>query len=280
MTQRHLGEGIHELLDGRLRGADAFAAMAHLDDCDECATRWRELRAAREALNSSQAGIDMRFAQQLLDRERIAQIAAREDARNVRAVKPRNRVPALATASFAIIALIVVAAAWRAGEPDALALEFAESARTSAQSVAYVDPQGMRSGELLRSWVHPDFSSSHLVPIEATVVEKPSGRRALVATLLSGMDIVTVVQQHGRLTPALTEDLPLADVPDREVFVVHDEEPASVVWQTGDVVIGLACECALETLESAAADFPSGAEPGFVERLGDGFMDLADALDG
>lgn len=254
--------------------------MEHLEECDECTTRWHELRAAREALNSSQAGIDMRFAQQLLDRERIAQIAAREDARNVRAVKPRNRVPALATASVAIVAMIVVAAAWRAGEPDTLALEFAESATSASQSVAYVDPQGMRSGELLRSWVHPDFASSDLVPIEATVVEKPSGKRALVATLLSGMDLITVVQQHGRLVPSLTEGLSRADVPGRQVYVVTEEAPASVVWQTGDVVIGLACECALSTLESAAADFPSDDEPGFVERIGEGLKVFADALDG
>jgi len=65
--------------------------MEHLDECPECAERWQELRAAREALNSSEVGIDVRFAQQLLDRKRMAQIASEETPERARAASGAGR---------------------------------------------------------------------------------------------------------------------------------------------------------------------------------------------
>jgi len=64
----------------------------------------------------------------------------------------------------------------------------------------------------------------------------------------------------------------------REVFVVQSSPQATVVWQTGDVVVALSCECSLSTLEDVAGQFPSGNDPGFVERVGDGFQTFASAL--
>lgn len=277
MRSRHLGDSIHDLLDGRLRGDRAYAAMAHLGECEDCAARFHELKAARDALNSSQAGIDMRFAQSLLNRERIAEIAASEDVRKARVTRPHRRTPiVVAAAAVTVLFAAVVGAAWRAGEPDELSLEFAQP-REGASPVLYVDTQGMRQGEL-RSWIHPDFATSSLIPVEASVVQRSNGQLVLVATLLKGMTDVTVVQQHGRLDPHLVAQLPLANVKHADVYVVNSGYSSTVVWQTGDVVVALSCECSLPTLESVAEEFPSGSDPGFVDRVANGFRSFADAL--
>lgn len=277
MTSKHLGEAIHDLLDGRLRGDKAYAAMAHLGECEVCAARFHELRNARDALASSQAGIDMRFAQRLLDRDRIAEIAASEGSHKARATRPPRRAPLVAVFTVVIIGVVVVGAAWRAGAPDEVALEFAQPRDGAVEPVAYADPQGMRSGELLRAWIHPDFSTSELVPIEAAVVEGPNGQLVLVASLLAGLDPITVVQQHGRLPHSLTAQLPRADVGHSDAYVIESNSTSAVVWQTGDVVVALSCECALSTLEDVAAEFPRGDDPGFVERIADGMETFVEA---
>ncbi|MCB2411327.1 hypothetical protein LGT39_00520 [Demequina sp. TTPB684] len=278
MKSKHLGDAIHDLLDGRLRGDRAYTAMAHLGECEDCASRFHELRAARDALNSSQAGIDMRFAERLLNRDRIAEIAAAERPENARATRPPRRGPVLGVAAMVVLAVLVVGAAWQEGAPNDVSLEFAEPRKsTGTAAVAYVDPQGMRSGELLRSWIHPDFSRSHLIPIEGRVVQRANGQMALFATVLSGTDVVQIVQQHGHLTSQVAQ-MPRASVDSAEVYVVETGHAATVVWQTGDVVVALSCECSLDTLESAAAEFPQGTDPGFLERVADGFESFADAV--
>ncbi|WP_291383175.1 hypothetical protein [Demequina sp.] len=279
MRPKHLGDSIHDLLDGRLRGDRAYTAMAHLGECEECTSRFHELRAARDALNSSEAGIDMRFAAQLLDRTRIAEIAAAERPENARATRSVHRGPLISVAVLALAAVLVVGAAWRVGAPDDVSLEFAQPRKAAGtSSVAYVDPQGMRNGEMLRSWIHPDFSQSDLIPIEARVVQRANGQLALFATLLSGPTVVQIVQQHGHLTSSVVAQMPHADVDVANVYVVESGTSSTVVWQTGDVVVALSCECSLPTLESVAAEFPAGADPGFVDRVSEGLHSFADAL--
>lgn len=279
MKPKHLGDSVHDLLDGRLRGDRAYTAMAHLGECEECASRFHELRAARDALNSSQAGIDMRFAEQLLDRTRIAEIAAVERPENARATRRARRGPVLSVAALAVTAVLIVGAAWQVGAPDDVSLEFAQPRKaTGTSSVAYFDPQGMRNGESLRSWIHPDFSESDLIPIEGRVVQRADGQLALFATLLSGNHVVRVVQQHGHLTSSLVSQMPHANVDAADVYVVESGTSSTVVWQTGDVVVALSCECSLPTLETVAAEFPAGTDPGFVDRVSEGFHTFADAL--
>ena len=277
---KHLGDSIHELLDGRLRGDKAYAAMAHLGECQECAARFHELRAARDALSSSQCGIDMRFAQQLLDRNRIAEIAAATPAQH--RLLPRGgrkrRVPVVAVMVMVILVVGVVSVGYHVGEPDEVSLEFAKAREGNAVNVAYMDTQQMRSDETLRSWIHPNFATSELVPVEASVVRTSNGQSALVATVLFRAEPLTVVQQHGQLAEDHTAGLQRADVDAAEVFVVSPSAPAAVVWQTGDVVVALSCECSLSTLEEAAGEFPTAADPGFVERVGDGLGSLVSAL--
>jgi anti-sigma factor RsiW len=278
VTSKHLGDKIHDLLDGRLTGDKAYAAMAHLGECEDCAARFHELRAARDALNTAEAGIDMSFAQRLLDRDRIAQIAAQEPSNRARASAPPDHRPLAAVILVGAAASLVVGMAWMMGAPTKVGLEFVTTASgNSAQPVVYMGAQGMRSGDQLRSWIHPDFAESGLVPVEAKVLQRSNGSNVLVATMLRDMDVVVVTQEHAQLASEVNT-LPRAGVEGIDVYVLSSAEPAQVVWQTGDVVIALGCECALSTLESVAAEFPTATDPGFVDRVGEGFEELADLL--
>ena len=280
MNSKHLGESIHDLLDGRLRGDKAYAAMAHLGECAECASRFHELKEARDALTSSQAGIDMRFAQRLLDRNRIAEIAAGDASLHRKSTRTLHRVPVVVAATFVLVAVVLVGVAWKVGAPDEVALAFSAPHGGGAAPVAYVNTQQMRSGEMLQSWIHPDFATSGIIPIEASVVKRRDGGLVMLATILAGADQVAVAQQHGRLSPTATAQMAVASVKNADVYIVASEPgPSStVVWQTGDVVVALSCECSLTTLESVAEEFPSAADPGFADRVAEGFSALADAV--
>lgn len=277
MTAKHLGNTLHDLLDGRLSGEKAYAAMAHLGACEECATRYHELCATREALSTADAGIDMTFARKLLDKDRIAQIAAHESASKARATQRRDRRPAIVAGTLTVAASGVVAVAWTLGAPPQVSLEFAAADASQARAVAYMGAQGMRSGDQLTSWIHPDFEESGIVPVEAQVMERYNGSNVLVATLLQGMDVVVVTEEHGMLAPEVAQ-LPRADVEGIDVFVVSSAEPTRVAWQTGDVVIALGCACDLSVLTSMAEEFPTADGAGFVDRVGDGLHELASIL--
>lgn len=279
MSAKHLGGRIHDLLDGRLTRERAYTAMAHLGECEECAARWHELREAREALSTAEAGIDMSFAQRLLDKDRIAQIAAQESRSNIKAAAPPDHRPLVAAASVAAVAVILLTWAWALGAPKPVSLEFASDHSSSAatRTVAYMGAQGMRAGDQLRSWIHPDFTQSRMIPVEAEVFQRQNGSNVLVAKLLLGDDVLIVTEEHGRLTSSVQE-LPRADVDSIDLFVVSEADPAQVVWQTGEVVIALGCNCELEVLERAAAEFPTADAPGLFDRIGDGFEELVDLL--
>jgi anti-sigma factor RsiW len=280
VTAKHLGEQIHELLDHRLNRADTYAAMDHLAECPECSERWRELRAAREALHSSKAGIDLRFTQQLRDRERMAHIAAGESKHRARAASGRGRQPLTVALAFVTVAVLGMSAAYVVGAPEPLTLEFAEGPSAGANaSVAFHGPDSMRAGEQLRSWVHPDWEESGLVPIEAKVVQRGNGANMLVASVLVNLEAVVITEQHGQLVDARNSDLDHVEISGVTVFIVG-ENPAQVVWQAGEVVISASCDCAMGTLESVVGSFPSDGQPGFFDRVYAGFGEFAGVLTG
>lgn len=280
MTSNHLGESVHDLLDGRMNATQSASAMGHFAECEECSARWGELRTAREALNSSSVGIDMRFAQQLLDRDRMANIAKGESKHRARAAKGRNRRPVMLALSALAVAGAGVGAAYYVGGPDTIPVEFATaSAATGGQSVAAINPAGMRSEEHMRAWVHPDWQDSGLVPIEARVVLADNGSDVLIVSLLAGVDPVVVTEQRGKLALHLVADLPRADVQGIDAYIVR-VEPAQIVWQSGDVVVSMACDCAMVTLETVAGTFPMTTEPGFVDRIVTGLGELTGTFTG
>lgn len=280
MTQRHLGDRLHDLLDNRLSREAAAEAMAHLEECADCTARWNGLRAAREALHSSEAGIDMRFTSRLLDRDRMAEIARAEDPRHVRAARPRDRRPLVLSTSLSVMLAALVGAAYAAGEPDDVDPDLtASSATGAALSVASMDSQGMRTGQQLREWLQPDWESADLTPVEASVVRADSGATVLVATLLSGSQPVLLTEQQGHLPEHYVADKPVVSIGGIEAYVVGSS-PSQLVWQAGEVVVSLTCTCAVSTLEEVAGAFPTDDEPGFVDQVMTGFGVFADALTG
>lgn len=286
MTGRHLGDDIHDLLDGRCDPATVSRAMAHLDDCADCRTRWDDLRAAREALKTSSAGIDLRFAQQLLDRDRMAEIAKGESRHRARAARGRDRRPMLASVGVVAVVTVGMGAAYVAGTPAEVGLEFAEDAPGPVDAVAptegavqFIGAQSMRSGEQLRAWVHPDWEDTGLVPIEAKVVRSRSGANVLVATVLASLDTIIITEQHGRLVDDLGERFASVDLGHTEAFIVG-EWPQQLLWQTGEVVISATCSCPMSTLEEVAATFPAEEDPGFLDRVGAGLGKFGDVMTG
>ncbi|MDN4479981.1 anti-sigma factor family protein [Demequina muriae] len=279
MSDQHLGDDVHDLLDNRLSAARAAQAMSHLESCPDCRMRWDDLRRAREALQTSSAGIDMTFAQQLLDRDRMAEIAKGESRHQARAARPRDRRPMLAAVIMVVAMTAGVGAAYLAGAPDEVSLEFAEPAGTATGTLAaggdvtYVEARSMRGGDALRSWVHPDWEATGLTPVEGAVLRSATGENVFVATILANLEPIVITEQHGRLSSAFAEHFPSVDLGHTSAYLVSDD-PRQLVWQTGDVVISATCSCALSTLESVAACFPAQSDPGFVDRVAAGLREF------
>ena len=277
MTDKHLGERIHDLLDGRLSRDDSHAAMAHLSECEDCNARWQQLRADREALNSSPAGIDMGFAQMLLNKDRMAQIAKGESKHVARAAKGRDRRPATITAAAAIILGFTVVSAYLAGSPDTVDANIVAMAYTADRSTVGKDVQGMDLTHMT-DWVQPDWQASGLIPVEAKVM-RHEGADILVASLLVGLDPVIIVEKRGRLAAVVAEQAPNISINGVDIYVVSSA-PLAVLWQSGSVVIAATCECALDTLGTAISAFPQDRQQGVMDQIGAGLGVFGDALTG
>jgi len=279
VTARHLGNRIHDLVDGRLSRADTYVAMAHLADCEECGTEWEQLRQERAALQTSGTGIDMSFARTLLGRDRIAEIAKAEPRRHEKVSKGRGTNFALVASVALIAGGLGLGGLYMLGAPSEARLDFDGASRVAGQSVQYMNAPSMRTGEQLNSWLHPEWRSSGLVPIEAMLLQAEDGSTVLVARILSGLETVTVTEQHGRLPRGMGETFGPGSTGDLESFVVR-EEPAQIVFEAGGTVVSLGCDCALEVLEGIAEEFPDGEDPSVIERIGDGFDSVTSAIVG
>ncbi len=183
--------------------------------------------------------------------------------------------------TIAVAGALVVGILWRLGAPPEVGLEIAEAPDTaSASSVQLMGAPGMRSEGSLVAWVHPAWEASNVIPVDAAVIQSANGPTVLVARVLAEGESVTVTEQKGRLPAGFSSEFPMGGATGHEVFVVSEEEPAQVVWDAGGVVVGLACDCTVDVLESVASEFPNGNEPGVLERLGDGLRAVADAVTG
>src|SRR5690606_4342747 len=113
----HLGDSMHDLLDGRLSAPQAALARRHLETCQECAERFRELADARVLINTSEAGIDINFAQKLMNQERMRELSQAETSRINRAVSRPRRHYTVVLGSVAFVAAFLLSTAWFLGEP-------------------------------------------------------------------------------------------------------------------------------------------------------------------
>ena len=306
MSDQHLGEELHDLLDNRLSATRTAASMRHLDECADCRMRWNDIREAREALQTSSAGIDLTFSQNLLNRDRIAEIARDESKQQARAARGKDKRPMLAVLIIFVAFSTSVGAAYVAGTPAEVSLEFVQQPALAASgmqaaafeaagppqsqslqsgtseaahphhesaTVAYMGPTSMRGGESLRRWVHPDWKESRITPVEAAVVTTRGGEMVLVASVLFDRHAMVITEQHGQLSSALTEHAESVDLGHTDAYIVS-ESPWQLVWQTGDVVISATCSCPLATLQEVAECFPAQEDPNFTKRVVDGFREL------
>jgi hypothetical protein len=280
VTTRHLGKRLYALVDGRLSREDAYVAMAHVGECEECAARWQALREDRIALQTSGTGIDMSFASHLLDRSRIAEIARDEPRRHVRAAHGRGVNVAVLGISALAGGALVLGLLWNLGAPPEVGLEVAAPPdQSTAASVQLMGAPRMRVEGSLISWVHPPWESTDVIPVDAAVIQMADGTTVLVASILAGGEPIRVIEQRGTLPAGFGAGLPKGMATDREVYVVS-ENPSQIVWDAGGVVVSLGCTCAVDVLESVASEFPDGHEPGVLERLGDGLESVANAVAG
>ncbi len=280
MTTRHLGKRLYALVDGRLSREDAYVAMAHVSECEECAAQWQALRKDRIALQTSGTGIDMSFTSHLLDRTRIAEIARDEPRRHVRAAHGRGVNVAVMGVSFLAGGVFVLGLLWQLGAPPEVGLEVvAAPDQATASSVQLMGAPRMRVEGSLISWVHPSWESSNVIPVDAAVIQTADGTTVLVAQILAGSDSIRMIEQKGTLPGDFGEGFPMGGEADREVYVVSND-PSQIVWDAGGVVVSLACACPVDVLEGVASQFPDGNEPGILERLGDGLGAVADAVAG
>ncbi|MDN4477683.1 zf-HC2 domain-containing protein [Demequina sp. SYSU T00039] len=279
MTAKHLGERVHDLLDNRLPAAAAAEAMAHLSGCEECTTRWNELRTAREALNSSECGIDMAFARQLLDRERMQQMAQQEPAGAARAARGRDRRPVVLTMSLAMLLVAVLGAAYVAGAPQDVTTELSASSEDGSVSVTQVDRATMLSGDGVDGWLQPEWEDSGLVPVGGGEKVTESGITYFAAALLAGSTSVQVVEFAGRLNPASVVGAPVLELDGIDAYVIGST-PTRIVWQAGEHVVFLTCHCTEGTLQEVAIAFPQDGEPGAADQIMSGLGVFVDALTG
>ncbi|WP_084078916.1 anti-sigma factor [Demequina sp. NBRC 110057] len=281
MSDAHLGDRLHDLLDNRLNVEQTAEAMKHLDDCADCRLRWDDLRAAREALRTSSAGIDMTFARQLLDRERMAEIAKGESKHVARAASGRGHRPVLLFAVVMAVLGASVGVLYSIGAPTQVTLASAEGSAASAATdpVVYLEAASVRSGEELHGWASPDWDESDLVPVEGRVVTDSSGDSVLVVSMLSNMDTVVITEQRGRLADGLGDHFSTVDLGHTVAYLVS-EDPRQVVWQAGDIVISATCECAAATLEAVAESFPHDDSSGIVSRVFEGVERVASVVAG
>lgn len=279
MNGRHLGERIHDLLDNRLSVSAASEAMAHLDECADCGQRWRELVAAREALTSSQAGIDMSFARQLLDRDRMREMAQREDRSRARAARGRDRRPLALTLSIAVILVTVAGAAYVAGAPQDVSTEVTASGEDGAVNVARFDSAALQQAEPAGTWILPDWQLAGVIPVEAHERVADDGTRYLVASILVDGMVVEVAEVEGRLEDDAVASLPQASIDGRSVYIVS-ESPLRFAWQSGSMAVFVACHCAPATLERAVTAFPVAPSGGAMTQILSGLGVFSDALTG
>lgn len=280
MSDAHLGDRIHDLLDNRLTAEQTADAMAHLDACADCRLRWDDLRSAREALRTSSAGIDMTFARQLLDREHMAQVAQGESKHVARAASGKGHNPVMVLAIVMAVLGASVGVLYSLGAPEEVTLASAEGSATTAAAVpvTFYEASSMRSGEL-HGWVSPTWDAADLVPVEAKVVTDSSGGTVLVQSLVAGLDTIVITEQRGELADDLAERFPTIDIGGTAVHLVNDS-PRQLVWQCGELVISATCDCAADTLETVAASFPSHAPAGVLERVVDGVERIAGVVTG
>ncbi|MCJ7827057.1 MAG: zf-HC2 domain-containing protein [Demequinaceae bacterium] len=279
MLSRHVIRQLNLLIDGRLEREDALKAMAHLEGCERCTAEWDALRRDREALQTSGTGIDMRSAQRLLGRERIAVLAQAEPRRLAKAatgVRPHILKGTIMAASGVIAILSIL---YMLGEPREIPLSSLLPGNTiygPTVSTLVMDNADARENAIASE--SPAWQVPEMTPL-GTIIVDDNGARVSRTTVLMGENRFTVTERRGRLPKDVEDFLQRSDQGEREVFL-FDEEGSGVMFESGDNVISIDCDCSLDVLVGIVNTFPEESSPGVLTRLGDGVGVIADAVTG
>lgn len=273
----HVTRQLSLLIDGRLERPDALKAMAHLAECETCTSEWAALRKDHEALQTSGSGIDMRFAQRLLDRERIAVIAQAEPRRHAKAASTMRPHVLRGTLMVASGAIGILAILYLLGEPQEIPVSTLIAGNSATgQAVMAISVNGADKADTLVASGHPEWVDSEMVPLETVTLEE-DGIRLSQTTVRMGENQFVVTEGHGRLQRDIGEVLEQSTQGDRAVFLV-DGEGAGILFASGDMVVMIDCSCSEEVLIGVAEYFPEESPPGVLTRLGDGVEELADVV--
>lgn len=278
MTTRHVTRQLNLLIDGRLAREDALKAMGHLAECEWCTAEWEAMRRDREALQTSGSGIDMRSAQRLLNRERIAVIAQTEPRRHAkiaRSVHPHVLRGSLLVAAGVVGILTIL---YVLGEPKEVQLSTLFDGASAHGLAAPTESQMSAGGiDVLATSGQPEWASEEIVPL-GMVIQENDGIRISHTTARMGDQEMVVTESRGRLPHDVDEVLERSDQGNRAVYLGDDG--TGVVFASGDSVVRITCDCSEETLVVIVDAFPDEQHPGLLTRVGDGMGAIADVVTG
>jgi hypothetical protein len=278
VTDRHVVRQLNLLVDGRLGRDDALKVMAHLEGCARCTARWDELRQGREVLQTSGNGIDMRSAQQLLNRDRIAMLAQAEPRRHVKVaagVRPRILKGIVVSTPMVVLALVVL---YFLGEPREIPLTTLLAGNTVyGPTVSSLALDSSASAETSASPPCPQWVGSDMTPLNSFVRDE-EGVRVSQTKVLFGGDQLTVTERRGRLPKGIDDVLPRIEA-DRDVYIL-DDQGTDIVFQSADQVVTVSCDCPTDVLVGFTGNFPEQDSPGLLGQLGDGIGVVVDAMTG
>jgi anti-sigma factor RsiW len=244
-ADRHLGEAVQDLLDGRLSAAERAAAEAHLAGCAECARELDALRVAKDALARA------RTVERALPPALASAISAALDREAAAPTPPAARLrlsprPAIALGLLVLVGFALATVLWRARR---------EPAVPAAIARAYVDYRGQKMPLELRTAntaEMEEFFAAHGIAFPTHVYDLgmmgfrlvggrvhglPEGRPSALFAYEAVKDGVAVLcdMYAGRL-----EDLPPpAETRENEGirFDVHRQDGLTMVfWEEGDIV--------------------------------------------
>jgi len=279
VSTRHVTRQLNLLIDGRLGREDALKVMGHLAECELCTAEWDALRRDREALQTSGSGIDMRFAQKLLNRERIAVIAQTEPRRHAkvaRSVRPHVLRGSLIAVSGVVGILTIL---YMLGEPKEVQLSaFVEGNSVNGLTSHAIYPLGAGGMNSLVTSGQPGWASEEITQL-GTVIQENNGVRVSRTTARMGENEFIVTESRGRLPQNVGEVLERSDQGGREVFLL-DGDGSGVLFASGDGVVMIDCSCSGEALAGVVEAFPEEQPPGVLTRVSDGMGEIADAVTG
>jgi anti-sigma factor RsiW len=256
-ADRHLGDALHDLLDGRVHWAARAEAEAHVASCAECARELEALRRVKEAVRRAAvpavpADLDARLTAALARETGVGPVRSTR-----RWLSPRA---ALALAAVLAVAFTATVLSWRSRSAPGVSAEIARAYSEYRDQRLPLELRTADTAALER------YFASHGVPFPTHVYDLGMMGFQLVGGrvhLLDARDSALFVY-HGAngiallcdMYPGLLADLP-PPVETREHdgirFDVHQKDGLTMVfWEEGEIICVLVSEMPREDIVALA----------------------------